>query len=126
MRRVHPTRLAEPAMTVLITLLITAALLLVATLIFMLIQLMQRLEALEARLGSGPLSTVSSSPQRAHIAIEILNTTELALRETRFAGAAAKLAPRTIERIVYTRAADQIAVQLAEQGVRAQVKAHGV
>lgn len=111
-------------MTAFIALLITAVLLLVAALIFTLLQLTQRLEALEARLGGQPLSVATSPQQRAHIAIEILNTTELALRETRFAGAAAKLAPRTIERIVYTRAADQIAVQLAEQGVRAQVKAH--
>ncbi len=111
-------------MPVFIALLVAAILLLVAALIFTLLRLAQRMEQLETRLGEKPVSVTGSQGQRAHIAIEILNTTELALRETRFAGAAARLAPRTIERIVYTRAASQIAAQLADQGVLAEVKAH--
>ena len=60
------------------------------------------------------------------IEIRILNPFELAAKETPLAGPAAKVAPRMIERIVYSSAAQQIAEQLKAQGVEAQVTAHGV
>lgn len=88
--------------------------------------LQQRLHCLQRQLGEAPPLALPPprSDGRAVIAIEILNPFELAVRETALAGPVARVAPRTIERIVYRRAADQIAEQLAEQGVRAQVTMH--
>lgn len=85
-------------------------------------KLQRQLAVLAARLDTLP--PLPEGGPRPVIAIEILNPFELAVRESPFAGPAAKLAPRIIERIVYTRAADQIAEQLRAQGVEAQVVAH--
>jgi len=86
-------------------------------------QLHQRIAALHLRLGALPLPPPSIEG-KACITIEILNPFELAAKETRLAGPAAKLAPKMIERIVYERAAAQIAEQMAEQGVVAVVTTH--
>ncbi|HEX4872493.1 MAG TPA: hypothetical protein VFV27_09290 [Nevskiaceae bacterium] len=56
------------------------------------------------------------------IGIEILNPFELAVKESALAPLAARLAPRLLERIVVNRAAEILREQLAEQGVRAEVR----
>ncbi|MES2885276.1 MAG: hypothetical protein V4709_10755 [Pseudomonadota bacterium] len=111
-------------MSVLIALLITALIGLSAWLIYTLERMQKKLAALHERLHATPALPLATVSGKSRIAIEILNPFELAARETRFAGAAAKLAPRMIERIVYERAAVMIAQQMAEQGVQAEVKAH--
>ena len=113
-------------MSVLIALLITALIGLSAWLIYTLDRMQKKLAALHERLHATPPPALPPgvSAGRSRIAIEILNPFELAARETRFAGAAARLAPRMIERIVYERAAVMIAQQMAEQGVQAEVKTH--
>jgi len=110
-------------MSVLITLLVALLIALCAWLLWSLSRLQRQLTALHARLGTSP-PPVLATGGKARIAIEILNPFELAARETRLATAAAKLAPRMIERIVYERAAVMIAQQMADQGVVAEVKAH--
>lgn len=116
----------SPIMSVLIALLITALIGLSAWLIWTLDRMQKKLAALHERLHATPAPVLppGTASGRSRIAIEILNPFELAARETRFAGAAAKLAPRMIERIVYERAAVMIAQQMAEQGVQAEVKTH--
>jgi hypothetical protein len=111
-------------MSVLIALLVTALIALSAWLVWTLDRLHQKLAALQAQLhGNAPLP-MAASGGRSRIAIEILNPFELAARETKLATAAARLAPRMIERIVYERAAVMIAQQLVAQGVQAEVKTH--
>ncbi|GAC1622531.1 MAG: hypothetical protein NVS9B10_06600 [Nevskia sp.] len=113
------------ALTLLLAVLATLILLLSAALAWTLLRLHRRVEAVHARLGHLPaLPLALPAAGRPMISIEILNPLELALRETALAGAASKLAPRMLERIVYSRAAGQIAEQLKAQGVRAQVRAH--
>jgi len=111
-------------MSVLIALLITALIGLSAWLIYTLDRMQRKLAALHERLNATPALPLAAAGGKSRIAIEILNPFELAARETRFAGAAAKLAPKMIERIVYERAAVMIAQQMAEQGVKAEVKTH--
>lgn len=111
-------------MSVLIALLITVLIGLSAWLIYTLDRMQKKLAALHERLHATPALPLVAASGKSRIAIEILNPFELAARETRFAGAAAKLAPRMIERIVYERAAVMIAQQMAEQGVKAEVKTH--
>lgn len=113
-------------MTVLMTLLVALLIGLAAALLWCLTRVQAQLDALQSRLdGAGPLPPAASEG-RSCIAIEILNPFELAARETRLAPAAARLAPKMIERIVYERAAVQIAQQLSAQGVQAEVKTHVV
>lgn len=114
------------AMTVLIALLIVLLLGLCAWLLLELRRFQQQLDALHARLKASPalLPPAVAPAGKARIVIEILNPFELAAKETRLATAAAKLAPKMIERIVYDRAAIMIAQQMAEQGVEAEVKTH--
>ncbi len=109
-------------MAILLAVLSILILLLAVALAWTLRQLHGRLAAVQARLDRVP--ALPSMQGRPVISIEILNTVELALRETALAGPAAKLAPRMLERIVYSRAAGQIAEQLKAQGVQAQVTAH--
>lgn len=113
-------------MTVLIVLLVLLLLGLCAALLLVLRRLQLQLDDLHARLQASPALLPSSvAPAgKARIVIEILNPFELAARETRLATAAARLAPKMIERIVYDRAAILIAQQMAEQGVEAEVKTH--
>lgn len=111
-------------MSVLIVLVAIALIGLCGWLIVQLGQMQRQLAALQLRLGPTPVLPPFAVAGQSRIAIEILNPFELAARETRFAGAAARLAPRMIERIVYERAAVMIAQQMAEQGVRAEVKTH--
>jgi len=113
-------------MSALIFFLILALLALCAGLLWLLARLQRRLTELQARLDASPQLPLplGNGGSKTHIAIRILNPIELATRETRLAPAAARLAPRMIERIVYERAATQIAQQMAEQGVVAEVKAH--
>ena len=113
-------------LSVLLAMLSVLVLVLAVALGWVLWRLQRRIEAMHAQLvGEAPMPV---SPGRAGpvIEIEILNPYELAVRETPLAGPAAKVAPRMIERIVYTRAAAQIADQLKAQGVNAQVTTHGV
>ncbi len=110
-------------MTSLLAALSVLILLLAGALAWTLSQLHRRVEAVHARLSHLP-SLPSSIAGRSVIAIEILNPLELALRETALAGPASRLAPRMLERIVYSRAAGQIAEQLKAQGVQAQVTSH--
>ncbi len=117
---------ACPAMTLLIALLLLLLLGLCIGLLLSLRRLQQRLDALHGRLAAAPLvlPPALAPAGSARLVIEILNPFELASRETRLASAAAKLAPRMIERIVYDRAAGMIAQQMAEQGVQAEITTH--
>jgi hypothetical protein len=108
-------------MTVMLALLITALVALCGWLIATIDRMQRKLSALHERLHEKSALPPASAAGTARIAIEILNPFELAARETRLAGAAARLAPRMIERIVYERAAGQIAQQMKEQGVEAEV-----
>lgn len=107
----------------LLNLLLVALLVLVIAVIVALARLHQRVEELHARLGAVTLPPPTDSKGPV-IGIEILNPFELAEREHVLAGHAARFAPKMIERIVYQRAAGQIAEQLKAQGVDAQVRAH--
>jgi len=113
-------------MNALIAILIIGLMLLSASLLWALSRLQRRLAEVQARLAADSVVPPAAKGGRARIAIEILNPFELAARETRLATALARLAPRMIERIVYERAATQIAQQMAEMGVRAEVKTHVV
>lgn len=99
---------------------LSAVLLLALGLLVALVRLNRRLTALRGELEREPLVPVEER-SRARIAIEILNPFELAEKEFPMAGAVARLAPKTIERIVYARAAQELARQLEEQGVHAEV-----
>lgn len=107
-------------MSLWIALALSSVLLLALGLLVALARLNHRLAALRSELEREPVAPVDEG-SRARIAIEILNPFELAEREFPMAGAVARLAPKTIERIVYARAAQELARQLEEQGVRAQV-----
>lgn len=91
-----------------------------------LLRLQRRVDLLHSQVGESTAVKPTPGRTRPVIEIEILNPFELAVRESPLAGPAAKLAPRMIERIVYSRAAVQIADQLKAQGVEAQVTTHGV
>lgn len=99
---------------------LAAMLLLSLGLLMALVRLNLRLTSLRSELEREPVAAPEET-SRARIAIEILNPYELAARESPLAGAVARLAPKTIERIVYARTAQELARQLAEQGVHAQV-----
>ena len=114
-------------MSLLLAILSLLVVLLSATLGWALLRLQRRVDALHTQIGDGASMppTPASGRVRPVIKIEILNPFELAVRDTPLAGPAARLAPRMIERIVYSRAAMQIAEQLKAQGVDAQVTTHG-
>ena len=124
MRRARSGFTLVRLMNALIAVLLLALLLLSGWLLWSLQQLQRQLTDMQSRVAAAPSLLPAAQAGRSRIAIEILNPFELAARETRLATAAAKLAPRMIERIVYERAAVQIAAQLLQQGVQAQVKAH--
>lgn len=111
-------------MSLLIALLVAALIGLSAWLLWMLDRLQRRLASLEARLQPAARLSVGQPGGPSRIAIEILNPFELAAKENRMAPMAARLAPKMIERIVYERAAQMIAAQMADYGVRAEVKTH--
>lgn len=112
-------------MSLLLAVLSLLVVLLAAALGWALLRLQRRVDALHSQIGDGATAAPPSGRARPVIRIEILNPFELAVRDTPLAGPAAKLAPRMIERIVYSRAAMQIAEQLKAQGVEAQVTTHG-
>lgn len=116
-------------MSLLLAILSLLVVLLSAALGWALLRLQRRVDALHTQIGDGASAVPSPPPGsgrvRPVIKIEILNPFELAVRDTPLAGPAARLAPRMIERIVYSRAAMQIAEQLKAQGVDAQVTTHG-
>ena len=60
------------------------------------------------------------------ISIEILNSTELAVKESSFAGTLNSLAPGVVRRMVYRRTAEILREELAGRGVRAEVNLHGL
>lgn len=111
-------------MSALIVLLIVMLIALSGWLLLSLDRLQKRLAALQAHLHAEQPLPIAAAPGQARIAIEILNPFELAARESRLAPALARLAPRLIERIVYQKAAVMIAAQMAEHGVKAEVKTH--
>lgn len=97
--------------------------------------LLWQVRALRARMGrvDGELGSLESevaetallrraSPHNPLIAVEILNSHELAARESWAARRFGTLVPRLVGREVAARAAQQLAEQLAEQGVRAEVR----
>ena len=113
-------------MSLLLAVLSLLIVLLAAGLGWALLRLQRRVDALHVQLvGGGGPSTVLPVRSGPVIEIRILNPFELAVKDTPLAGPAAKVAPRMIERIVYSRAAQQIAEQLKAQGVEAQVTTHG-
>lgn len=112
-------------MSLLLAVLSLLVVLLAAALGWALLRLQRRVDALHSQIGDDAAAAPPSGRVRPVIRIEILNPFELAVRDTPLAGPAAKLAPRMIERIVYSRAAMQIAEQLKAQGVDAQVTTHG-
>ncbi|MCX7069418.1 MAG: hypothetical protein NTW01_00255 [Gammaproteobacteria bacterium] len=99
--------------------------LLTAGLGWALLRLQRRVDALHGQLVGDPAAALAPGRIGPVIEIRILNPFDLAVKETPLAGPAAKVAPRMIERIVYSRAAQQIAEQLKAQGVEAQVTTHG-
>ena len=113
-------------MSLLLAALSLMVVLLVAGLGWALLRLQRRVDALHGQLVQDdapiPIAAGRNGPV---IEIRILNPFDLAVKETPLAGPAAKVAPRMIERIVYSRAAQQIAEQLKAQGVEAQVTTHG-
>lgn len=113
-------------MSLLLAALSLLVVLLAAGLGWALLRLQRRVDSLHVQLVGGE-SSASVLPARSGpvIEIRILNPFELAVKDTPLAGPAAKVAPRMIERIVYSRAAQQIAEQLKAQGVEAQVTTHG-
>ena len=58
------------------------------------------------------------------ITIEILNPSELARHENKFAPVASAVAPNLLNQIVYAKAAGILREQLAGHGVEADVKVH--
>lgn len=111
-------------MTTLLALLVAALIALSGWLLYSLAQMQKALATLQQRLHAAPALPIATARGQARIVIEILNPFELAARKTRLASAAARLAPRMIERIVYQRAAVMITQQMREQGVQAEVKTH--
>jgi hypothetical protein len=111
-------------LSLLLTVLMAAIVMLAVGLVWALLRLQKRIDALHVQFGVVPVVSAGAVRPRPIIEIQILNAFELAVRESPFAGPVSKPAPRMIERIVYMRAADQIAEQLKAQGVNAQVRAH--
>lgn len=107
-----------------VALLLSINLLLLALLAYVLWRMQQKLAQLHQRLETAQLLATPTHGQSPVITVEIHNPFELAAKENILAGPAAKLAPRLIERIVYARAAAQIAEELEQKGVKAQVTAH--
>lgn len=112
-------------LSLLLAMLSMLVVLLSAALGWALLRLQRRVDLLHSQIGESTPMKPTPGRSRPVIEIEILNPFELAVRESPLAGPAAKLAPRMIERIVYSRAAVQIADQLKAQGVEAQVTTHG-
>lgn len=78
---------------------------------------------LRAEAVRAPDAGVLPGPSR-FITIEILNPSELARAENRFAPMASAMAPRLVHQIVYARAVGELREKLAERGVEADVKLH--
>ena len=113
-------------MSLLLTVLSLLIVLLAGAAGWLLLRLQRRVDALHAQLlGSDSPAALPPAARGPVIEIRILNPFELAVKDTPLAGPAARVAPRMIERIVYSRAAQQIAEQLKAQGVEAQVTTHG-
>ncbi len=86
-----------------------------------------KLEAAVAPLRAEARSApdASSVPGRGRfISIEILNPSELAKAENRFAPMVSGVAPNLLNQIVYAKAVGILREQLAAQGVEADVKIH--
>ncbi len=97
-------------------------LLLTMGLIWGLLQLNKQTKALAERIGAREPQPPSAPPlSGSRIEVEILNPFALAARETALAKPAAALAPELIRRIVYDRAAGDIAKELVGRGVEARV-----
>jgi hypothetical protein len=79
---------------------------------------------LEAVQDAPPAPPVPAIPARPIITVEILNPIELAASQVRAASLVGSWKPDTITKIVYNEAAKQMAAQLAEEGVVAEVLIH--
>ncbi|MDH4459549.1 MAG: hypothetical protein QE272_12695 [Nevskia sp.] len=112
-------------MSLLLAVLALLIVVLAAGLGWALLQLQRRIDALHGQLVGDAAGVAAVGRTGPVIEIRILNPFDLAVKETPLAGPAARVAPRMIERIVYSRAAQQIAEQLRAQGVEAQVTTHG-
>jgi hypothetical protein len=62
----------------------------------------------------------------ALLSIEILNPTQLAARESRFAGVLGQVTPTLLRKIVYERMRDQLRQDLPQHGVEADIRLHGL
>ena len=62
------------------------------------------------------------SPRPTLITIEILNPFELAMKENRFAGPAAAVAPDLLRQEVTRQALQRVREELVKQGVKAEVR----
>lgn len=60
------------------------------------------------------------------ITIEILNPLEVASARVKLAGVAGSVAPTLITKVVYEQSVKVLRRQLESQGIRAEVKLHGV
>lgn len=72
---------------------------------------------LEAALAGGP---------RRLLVVEILNPLDLALSRNRAAGVLAAMAPDRLRKIVVEQAAREMAEQMVDEGVEAEVRVHVV
>ena len=72
------------------------------------------------------LSNLSMEHKKRIITVEILNPTDLAVAKSKFAKPLIRLAPDTIDKMVYKEARDILAKQLPTFGVNAEVKVHVV
>ena len=120
-----PVRPPESPLSLLLAVLALLIVVLAAGLGWALLQLQRRIDALHGQLVGDAAGVAAVGRTGPVIEIRILNPFDLAVKETPLAGPAARVAPRMIERIVYSRAAQQIAEQLRAQGVEAQVTTHG-
>ena len=70
------------------------------------------------------LEAAFTTGKRRVITIEILNPLELAATKSRFGGVAAAVAPGALRRLVYEQTVREMRVQMAEEGVVAEVGLH--
>lgn len=110
-------------MELLVTILAALSVLLSVCLLFIVLQLYRQAGRLQQRVDDGS-GLAPMPPNRTLIGIEILNPFELAEQDSRLARPLIAMAPGVIRRIVYRRTRETLIPQLAERGVRADVRVY--